>query len=59
MLRSGDRNQKEWRYKSGRKKEQIPIIVVAKIGFKTNFENVKSSFIFFLRAVIAIVKATA
>ena len=40
------------------KYEHIPIIVVAKIGFITNFENVKSSFIFFLKAFIAIVNAT-
>ena len=41
------------------KYEHIPIIAVAITGLITNFENVKSSFIFFLRAVIAIVKATA
>ena len=40
------------------KYEQIPIIAVAIIGFITNFENVKSNFIVFLSAVIAIVNAT-
>ena len=40
------------------KYEHIPIMAVANIGFKTNFENVKSNFIFFLNDVIAIVKAT-
>ena len=40
------------------KYEQIPIIVVAIIGFVTNFENVKSSLIVFLNAVIAIANAT-
>lgn len=40
------------------KYEQIPIIAVAVIGFTTNCANVKSSFIFFLNAVIAMVNAT-
>ena len=40
------------------KYEHIPMIVVAITGFITNLENVKSSFIFFLKAVIAIEKAT-
>lgn len=40
------------------KYEHIPIIVTAIIGFTTIFENVKSNFIFFLSAVIAIVNAT-
>ena len=41
------------------KYEQIPIIAVAIAGFITNFEIVKSSFIFFISEVIAIVNATA
>ena len=36
----------------------MPIIAVATTGFITNFENVKSNFIFFRSDVIAIVKAT-
>lgn len=40
------------------KYEHIPIIAVAMIGFITNFENVKSNFIFFLKDVIAIENAT-
>lgn len=40
------------------KYEQIPIIPTAIIGFTTSFENVKFSFIFLLRAIIAIVNAT-
>ena len=38
--------------------EQIAIIIVAIIGFTTNFENVKFSFIFLLSTFIAIVNAT-
>ena len=34
------------------------MIAVAIIGFITNFENVKSNFIFFISAVIAIENAT-
>ena len=41
------------------KYEQIPIIAVAIAGFITNFEIVKSSFIFLISEVIAIVNATA
>lgn len=41
------------------KYEQTPIIAVAITGFIINFEKFKSSFIFFLSAVIAILKATA
>ena len=41
------------------KYEHIPIMVVANIGFITNFENVKFNFIFFRNAVIAIQNATA
>lgn len=40
------------------KYEHIPIIAVATTGFNTNFENVNFNFIFFLKDVIAIVKAT-
>ena len=40
------------------KYEQIPIIVTAIIGLITNCENVKFNFIFFLKAVIAILNAT-
>ena len=41
------------------KYEHIPIIPTAINGFITNCENVKSNFIFFLNAVIAILNATA
>ena len=34
------------------------MIITARIGFITNFENVKSNFIVFAKEVIAIVKAT-
>lgn len=40
------------------KYEHIPIIAVATTGLNTNFLNPRFSFIFFLRAVIAIVNAT-
>jgi len=34
------------------------MMITARIGFITNFENVKSNFIVFLKDVMAIVKAT-
>ena len=34
------------------------MIITASMGFITNFENVKSNFIVFVKEVIAIVKAT-
>ena len=40
------------------KYEQIPIIIVANIGFITNLEKVKFNFICLLKDVIAIEKAT-